>query len=1577
MVDAEDYTVGWVCAISTEYVAARAFLDEKHDGPEYTSPNDNNIYTLGRVGKHKVVIAVLPNGEYGLAAAAGVARDMLHSFPNIRIGLMVGIGGGAPSRKHDIRLGDIVVSAPRDGKGGVFQYDFGKTIQDQSFQTTGFLNQPPTLLRAAVSDIAAEYEAEGHQLEEAIESALERLPRLRKKYKRPDSSSDRLYKSGYIHPRDDELGCLGACGEDPSYQILRAERTDEDDNPAIHYGLIASANQLMKNAVIRDKLAAKKDVLCFEMEAAGLMNHFPCLVIRGICDYSDSHKNKEWQGYAAMTAAAYAKDLIRRIPPSKVEAEKRIGEVLSVVKDVREDVSNLVCAQSNRDHDMVLNWLTPTEYGPQHHDYITRCEPGTGQWLLASTEFHHWLETSNQTLFCPGIPGAGKTFQTSLLIKDLVERFQDDPMVGIAYIYCNFQRQQDQKPEKLLECLIKQLAQHQKTFPESLQASYVLHQNRNTRPLLEELSVALQSVGRSYSRVFIVIDALDECDDTDRSRTKLLNYLFDTQNNRMSYLPDFVKSDIGLQNEIKDGIESAIEGMFLLAQLYIDMLVGKRSPAALRNTLKGLRKASAKSLDRSSALDDAYSKAMERIQQQRGDLPRDALLILSWIVNAKRQLTVPELQDALAVEIGKSELDKDNVPTIEHITSACAPLVVVDRESNIVRLVHYTTQEYFKGTQQRWFPTAEADITEICTTYLSFSVFESGVCLRDNEFEQRLKSNPLFEYAAHNWGHHAREASTLCQGVIEFLQKQSQVEASSQALMASERRWDSRNYSQKFPTEMTGLHLGAYFGVYNAVQFILGSNNPDPKDSYNQTPLYWASKNGYLKIVQLLLDRGADVKAASENNQTPLHWASKYGNVEIVQLLLDRGADINIADEHGWTPLYWAFKNSNREIIQLLLDRGAEVNTADKNGWTLLHSASKYGHLEVVQLLLDRGADINTVDKDGWTSLHWASENRYSEIYYLNIVQLLLDRGADVKVANKKGWTPLHLASKNGYLETVQLLLDRGADINIADKDGWTPLHWASKNDYLKIVQLLLNRGGDINIVDKDRRTPLHKAYDNDYLEIVQLLLDRGAEVNTANKDNQTPLHLASGNGDVEIVQLLLDRGADIDINTADKDNQTPLHLASGNSDVEIVQLLLDRGADINIADKDGWTPLHWASEDGYFEIVQLLLDRGANVNTSEDGLTPLHLASKYGHLEVVQLLLDRGADINTVDKDGWTSLHWASENRYSEIYYLNIVQLLLDRGADVKVADKKGWTPLHLASKNGYLKTVQLLLDRGADVKAASENNQTPLHLASGNGDIEIVQLLLDRGADINIADKNSQTPLHLASEYLASKYGHLEILQLLLDRGADINVADKNGWTLLHWASKNRELEIFQLLLDRGADININIADKNSQTPLHLASGNGEVEIVQLLLDRGAEVNIADKNSQTPLHLASGNGKVEIVQLLLDRGANINIADKDGWTPLYWASKNRYSEIYYFKIVQLLLDRGADVKVADKKGWTPLHLASKNSYLKIVQLLLDRGADINTVDKDGWTPLKWASENSNLKIVQLLLDRGADPIE
>ena len=322
------YTVGWICADGPELVAALEFLDEEHDAPDHLPINDNNTYSLGRIGKHNVVIATLPHWQYGIESAATVARDMARTFPHVRIGLMVGIGGGAPIQ-NDIRLGDVVVSSPGYGSGGVLQYDYGKTIQDESFTATGYLNQPPRFILTAISVLKAQYERRGHDIEEAINSILVKKPRLSAKYRRPNASTDRLYKSCFRHVGSDEEDCAVGCGDDSSSLVSRTQRSEDQDNPIIHYGLLASANQLMKDASIRDKLSAEKDVLCFETEAAGLMNHFPCLVVRGICNYSDTHKNEQWHGYAAMTAAAYAKDLLHLVVPSKIEAEKKLSEILS------------------------------------------------------------------------------------------------------------------------------------------------------------------------------------------------------------------------------------------------------------------------------------------------------------------------------------------------------------------------------------------------------------------------------------------------------------------------------------------------------------------------------------------------------------------------------------------------------------------------------------------------------------------------------------------------------------------------------------------------------------------------------------------------------------------------------------------------------------------------------------------------------------------------------------------------------------------------------------------------------------------------------------------------------------------------------------------------------------------------------------------------------------------------------------------------------------------------------------------------------------------------------------------------
>ncbi len=317
--------MGWICAVKTEYVVACELLDEECSALPTASSHDSNAYTLGRIGDHYVVVACLPKGRYGIASAATVAKDLLRSFESIRIGLMVGIGGGAPSQKNDIRLGDVVVGCPMGRTGGVLPYTLGKAVQGKDFEITGSLNSPPTLLLTALNQLDMLHERKGHHIAEKVRTMMSKNPRIRGKYQYPGQEKDRWYESTYTHI-DGSVMCDSSCSRTVPPIIQREQRSVDPDDPVVHYGIIASADQLMEDAVARDRISQQHDILCFEMEAAGLSNDFPCVIIRGICDYSDTHKNDEWQGYAAATAASYAKELLKSMPASGASEPRRLFE---------------------------------------------------------------------------------------------------------------------------------------------------------------------------------------------------------------------------------------------------------------------------------------------------------------------------------------------------------------------------------------------------------------------------------------------------------------------------------------------------------------------------------------------------------------------------------------------------------------------------------------------------------------------------------------------------------------------------------------------------------------------------------------------------------------------------------------------------------------------------------------------------------------------------------------------------------------------------------------------------------------------------------------------------------------------------------------------------------------------------------------------------------------------------------------------------------------------------------------------------------------------------------------------------
>ncbi|KAK6525843.1 hypothetical protein TWF281_010887 [Arthrobotrys megalospora] len=1235
------YSVGWVCALPKEQTAAIAMLDERHDNlPNPSRSNDDNSYALGSIGSHNIVIACLPKGKIGTVSAASVAMNMIRTFPNIKFGLMVGIGGGIPN-KGKIRLGDVVVGTPTDRFPGVIQWDIGKTTQG-GFERTGALNNPPGFILTALSRLGSGQELRGSKISEYLDQMIAKFPRLTK-YLRSESLEDILFKSSYGH-----VDISSAVSEEEANENNEDESDDEEEegeeegeegencqhcdkskvvkrkarDMQVHYGLIASGNQVIKDAKFRDKLNNDLGgkVLCVEMEAAGLLHNFPCIVIRGICDYADSHKNKVWQEHAAAVAAAFAKELLEYIPADDVDGVDPARDVIQSVTRIEAKFERMNSRLNRKDDLEILDWLTPTDYSNQQIDYLNQRQQGTGEWLLNSNEYQNWLDANKQILFCPGIPGAGKTILTSSVINDLTTRFSNSK-TGIAYIYCNFRRKDEQNIQNLLASLLKQLASGQPTLPAAVKGMYTDNIEKKRRPSRDDIVRVLESVCGEYERSFIVVDALDECQTSNNCREIFLSKLFQFHSkcgtnvfvtSRM--LPEItekfencgrlevrahaedvrkyldtqisnsgVKRLMNHREEIKTEITRIADGMFLLAQLHFEAIKTKTSLTQLRNVLRTIPIGE-------RAYDCAYEDAMARIEGQNKDLKDLAHKVLWWIIRAKRPITTSELRHALGVEIGQPKFDEDNCPEETEMASVCAGLVTIDQESQIIRLVHYTTQEYFDRTWQGWFPNAETNITEICVTYLSYDIFE-GPSLTKEDFEARLKSCPLYEYAANYWGYHAGISSIgNTPLVMVFLEKRGAVSACGQVLISPS---FYRHINAKLEG-WTGVHLAAYAGVYESMMGMLDRGvDLEAKDSYKGwTPLVWAMREGREAVVRLLINKGANLETKEMWGQTPLMWAAVNGHEAVVRLLIKK-------------------KNGHEAVVRLLIERGVDLKVKDIDwGYMALTLIAENRHEVVIKLLIKKGVDLEVQNGWGQMPLIWAAANGHEAV-----VRLLIESGVDLEAKNRWGQTALILVAENGHKAVVRLLIERGADLEVQDGWGRTPLMWAMKEGHGAAVKSLIEGGADLEVKDIVwGQTPLMWAAANGHEAVVRLLVERGVDLEVKDIDwgytalilaaangheavKEMPLILAAENRHKAVVRLLMDRDADLEVK--DQEGWTPLSLAAGNGHEAVVRLLMDRGADLEVKDQDGWTPLEWATENGHEAVVRLLMERKISFNQS------------------------------------------------------------------------------------------------------------------------------------------------------------------------------------------------------------------------------------------------------------------------------------------------------------------------------------------------------------------------------------------
>jgi ankyrin repeat protein len=455
---------------------------------------------------------------------------------------------------------------------------------------------------------------------------------------------------------------------------------------------------------------------------------------------------------------------------------------------------------------------------------------------------------------------------------------------------------------------------------------------------------------------------------------------------------------------------------FSLARLYLDSLKGKCSITAIKKALNKFKTGS-------EVYEHAYEKAMKQIQQQIGDRAELAKRALAWLTFAERTLTLIELQHALAVVIGESSFDEENLPDMEEIISSCSGLIMYNEENHIIRLVHYTTQEYLEKTRTSWFPNAHCAIGEVCVTYLCYDDFETGRCEGEYKYEERCQKYSLYTYAAESWLYHARKQPLNHSLIGKLLMSGGKFDAWVQALKE----------------ETTPLHLAVGLGLEGEAETLLKiGHQVNATDRLLHTPLKIAVEKGHERLEKLLLRYGA--RPAPD-----IFTAARIGDESSVKYFLELGVDVNLKDKYGWTSLFHAVQEGHEGVVQLLVDAGASTDHKDASyGLTPLCLAAKNGHQAVVRLLLNEGAKPDLPDESGNTPLMHASVEGHSEV-----VCFLLKAGA------QKDWI-----SKNTTLVCVGRNVGEG-----------TPLEVAVENNKKAVIRNRLAHSADPNLYV--RRSPL------------------------------------------------------------------------------------------------------------------------------------------------------------------------------------------------------------------------------------------------------------------------------------------------------------------------------------------------------------------------------------------------------------------------------------------------------------------------------------------------------------------------
>ncbi|KAJ7582122.1 ankyrin repeat-containing domain protein [Mycena floridula] len=1060
------------------------------------------------------------------------------------------------------------------------------------------------------------------------------------------------------------------------------------------------------------------------------------------------------------------------------------------------------------------DWLSRLDFQTTQQHLISQWTPGTVKWFIENAKFQDWTAGKFGVLWCPGEPGVGKTILASRVI-DHLQRECLRPGVGLAYIFFRYNEANTQDIRALVASILRQLLIGN-TIPDWLIPLY--DSFKAGRPLSQDLNTlvnALDSQIHSYSNVYLVVDAFDECSEdirdnflstfrplTDSNRLHILvtsrlllsiesQFKGDQQINVRAHdndvrahildqirkhkrLEKLVKGgQAGFENEIMGQIIENAAGMFLLVHLHLESLKNIPNCGMLRKALAILP----------DAIHNSYDTTMHRINSQGKFCAQLAKQVFKWLVYVKRPLTMLELRHALAISLESTRMNHDDITEAERLIEICGGLVIMEKNHKGVdfpRLVHYTTKEYFELKNESLFPDGQLELATACLTYLCFDTLHSKIREIDEYPGPDQEPHVLVQYAADHWGDHGRECEdqlyTDHKGLLlQFLQH--------------DRIVDSRKYLFGDEWQLqwgNGLGSLGRFGLSKLLESILNDSTVI-NDAYGLgLALLFAVHFNHATIVRLLVMR------ATLTNQIAKETTRACIIDPNVSYDLDLDPDLGIGDNHS--ALTVAARVGSVEFVTLLLHLpGLNLNASSGyNKLTPLNHAAREGHLEVVALLMQH-ADINVNSTNIW------------------------------------GNTALHGALSGGHQKTAELLLGHPEiQPNLPNNAGVLPWMLAGEKEYQGIMELLLARDNvDPNGQDEEFLTPLSHAVVNGLVRLMQYLLSL-PQINFATSFNMAYAargHYALRSGGYKEVIDLLRGHDDLDPN---------------------VQSYKSRG------------PLSWAAAEGHIDWVEFLLQLPGIIPDLRDTMeprTPLSYAAEKGSMKTMRILMQcNDVDPNSQDKHGQTPLHYALQTEFWQPAGDSVTLLLTHPNIQPDCPDYTGRTPLsYAAAEYRNSEMVALLVQReDVDINSQDVYGRTPLSYAIEKRNVDAALHLLNLpGIHANLADRRGITPLMYSA--MGGGYDNITLFMRLLNHDAvDRNQLDFQGRTLLMFCAMAWDGEAAEYLLD-SYDMDPNAKSKGLQTALSIAAGRPNLEVASLLLSQGdVDCNIRDRHGRTPLYIA-----------------------------------------------------------------------------------------------------------------------------